>query len=48
MLHDARQSGLSDAALLDVCMAVATIVFTNIANHVNDTKSSLPPAPPLK
>jgi len=48
MLEAARRQGLDAASLLDVCMAVATITFTNIANHVNDTDLSLPPAPPLK
>ncbi len=41
------QVGLDDARLLDLCMAVATIVFTNISNHVNDTDLSLPPAPAI-
>jgi len=47
LLHEARAVGLTDASLLDVCMAVSTIVFTNISNHVNDTDLSLPPAPKI-
>jgi len=47
LLQNARQQGYDDAALLDICMAMATIVFTNISNHVNDTELSLPPAPTL-
>ncbi len=47
VLTKAQSVGLTHANLLDICLAVSTIVFTNIANHVNDTKSSLPPAPPI-
>lgn len=47
LMEQAGKVGLTGTALLDVCMAVSTIVFTNIANHVNDTELSLPPAPPV-
>lgn len=46
-LQQARSVGLSEASLLDICLAVSTIVFTNISNHVNDTDLSLPPAPKI-
>jgi len=38
LLDQARQYGVSDEALVDVTMAVSTIFFTNITNHINDTK----------
>ncbi|MFK7862307.1 MAG: carboxymuconolactone decarboxylase family protein [Granulosicoccus sp.] len=47
MLDEARAVGLTDENLVDLMMAVSTIFFTNITNHINDTKSSLPPAPAL-
>jgi len=47
LLERARGLELDDGSLLDVCMAVSTIVFTNISNHVNDTDVSLPPAPAI-
>ena len=47
LMQKAYAAGLSQTNLLDVCMAVSTIVFTNIANHVNDTDVSLPPAPSI-
>jgi len=47
MMQRARAAGYDEASLLDICMAVATIVFTNISNHVNDTDVSLPPAPAI-
>ena len=34
----ARDVGVSDAALMDLAMAVTAIFFTNIANHINDTR----------
>jgi len=46
-MQAAASVGLDDASLLDICLAVSTIVFTNISNHVNDTDLSLPPAPPI-
>lgn len=47
LLQRARDVGLTQPNLLDICLAVSTIVFTNVANHVNDTISSLPPAPSI-
>lgn len=46
-LQSARDAGVSDAELVDVCMACSTIFFTNITNHINDTPVTLPPAPAL-
>jgi len=34
----ARAAGLDDANLVDLTLAAATIFFTNITNHVNDTR----------
>lgn len=47
MLEEAKACGLSDENLVDLAMAVSTIFFTNITNHINDTKSALPAAPSL-
>ena len=37
-LEAARAAGLDDANLVDLTLAVATILFTNVTNHVNDTR----------
>ena len=47
-LDQARTAGLSDENLVDLSMAISTILFTNITNHINDTRSPLPPAPGLE
>lgn len=47
VLKEARQAGLSDQNLVDLTMAISTIFFTNITNHINDSQSSLPPAPAI-
>jgi len=47
-LEDARTAGLSDENLVDLSMAISTILFTNMTNHINDTRSSLQAAPTLK
>lgn len=46
-LAEARQAGLSDENLVDLTMVVSTIFFTNITNHINQTESTFPAAPPL-
>lgn len=46
LIERARSLGLTDAALVDISMAVATIIFTNITNHINNTELSLPAAAP--
>ena len=40
-----RSAGFSDGELVDISMAVATIFFTNVFNHINNTVSALPAAP---
>lgn len=47
LLLEARDAGLSDENLVDLTVAMATIYFTNLTNHINDSISSLPPAPEL-
>ena len=37
-LDCARAAGLTDENLVDLTMVVSTIFFTNITNHVNDTR----------
>lgn len=44
-LDKARSAGLTDENLVDICMAMSTIFFTNITNHINDSISPLPAAP---
>jgi len=48
LLRSARDSGLTDRELVDTAMAISTIFFTNIANHINDTEVTVPAAPPIK
>jgi len=45
LVERGRSAGLCDREFVDIGMAVATIFFTNIVNHVNNTQASLPPAP---
>ncbi|MEE9333844.1 MAG: carboxymuconolactone decarboxylase family protein [Granulosicoccaceae bacterium] len=47
LLDDARNNGISDTELLDITMAMSTIFFTNITNHINDTEVKLPAAPSI-
>jgi len=47
LLDEARTAGLSDENLVDLCMAMSTIFFTNITNHINHSSSTLPAAPSL-
>ena len=47
LIAEAREQQLNDEALVDIAMAVSTIFFTNITNHINHTESTLPPAPAL-
>lgn len=46
-MESLRTAGFTDGELVDIALAVSTIFFTNIFNHVNDTQSSLPAAPGL-
>ncbi len=46
-LQAARDNGVSDQQLVDITMAVSTIFFTNITNHINDTPVTLKAAPKL-
>ena len=48
LLEDARSNGISDTELLDITMAMSTIFFTNITNHINDTEVKLPAAPSIQ
>jgi len=48
LLATARANGISDQMLVDLAMAVSTIFFTNIVNHINDTDLTLPAAPVLE
>ena len=48
LLDAARVAGLSDENLVDLTMAMSTIFFTNITNHINDSQSPLPSAPSFR
>jgi alkylhydroperoxidase family enzyme len=39
-----KQAGVSDAQIVDVVMAVASIAFTNLFNRINDTTLDFPAA----
>jgi uncharacterized peroxidase-related enzyme len=39
-----RQAGVTDAQIVDVTMAVASIAFTNLFNRINDTTLDFPAA----
>ena len=45
LVNHARNVGITDQQLVETSMAVSTIFFTNITNHINATALSLPPAP---
>lgn len=47
VLDDARSAGFSDENLVDICMGISTIFFTNIVNHINHSSSTLPAAPDI-
>lgn len=47
LMHSARGVGVTDQKLMEIAMAVSTIFFTNIANHINDTAVTVTPAPSL-
>lgn len=46
--NDLKSAGLSDAELVDISLVAATIFFTNVFNHLNNTVSSLKPAPTIQ
>ncbi len=48
LVEQGRDAGLGDQEFVDIGLAVATIFFTNVVNHINDTQVSLPPAPSVK
>ncbi len=47
LLDDARQHGVTDEQLLDLTMAMSTIFFTNISNHINSSEATLPVPEPI-
>jgi len=48
LLASARESGVTDQQLVETAMAVSTIFFTNITNHINNTAVTGPSAPPVE
>ena len=48
LLANARDNGLTDQELVETAMAVSTIFFTNITNHINNTEATVPSAAPVK
>ncbi len=47
LINEARAAGLNDQELVETAMAVSTIFFTNITNHINNTEMTLAPAPKI-
>ena len=47
LLREAREIGIDDGSLVDLTLVISTIYFTNLTNHINDSKSPLPPAPSI-
>lgn len=47
LMQELRAANFSDQNLVDICMAMSTIFFTNITNHINESESSLPVAPDI-
>lgn len=47
LLASAREIGVSDKELVETAMAVSTIFFTNITNHINNSEMTVPAAPPV-
>jgi uncharacterized peroxidase-related enzyme len=39
-----KEAGFTDAQIVDVTMAIASIAFTNLFNRINDTTLDFPPA----
>jgi alkylhydroperoxidase family enzyme len=48
LVEQGRAAGLGDQEFVDIGLAVATIFFTNVVNHINDTQPTLPAAPSLQ
>jgi len=44
LVTQVRQAGVTDAQIVDLTMAVASIAFTNLFNRINDTKLDFPAA----
>ncbi len=47
LLAEARSAGFTDQNLVDICLTMSTIFFTNITNHINKSVSPLPAAPTI-
>jgi len=48
LIDNARAVGLTDQELVETAMAISAIFFTNITNHINNTKATVPLAPLVK
>jgi uncharacterized peroxidase-related enzyme len=44
VITEVKQAGVTDAQIVDVAMAVASIAFTNLFNRINDTTLDFPAA----
>ncbi|MFL9899543.1 carboxymuconolactone decarboxylase family protein [Paraburkholderia fungorum] len=44
VIAEVKQAGVTDAQIVDVAMAVASIAFTNLFNRINDTTLDFPAA----
>jgi alkylhydroperoxidase family enzyme len=41
-LNAVREAGYTEQQVIEVCLAVASITFTNLVNRVNDTTLDFP------
>jgi len=48
LLKNARANGLTDQELVEIAMAVSTIFFTNITNHINNSETTVAAAPAIE
>lgn len=46
-LERLRKAGFDDQQLVELTLAIATIFFTNMFNHINNTQPTLPSAPAI-
>ncbi|MCC2954357.1 carboxymuconolactone decarboxylase family protein [Massilia sp. IC2-477] len=46
-INELRFSGIYDAQIVDIVLAITSITFTNLFNRINDTAKDFPPADEL-
>lgn len=48
LLHRLREEGVNDQQMVSIALAISTIGFTNMFNHLNDSKAPFAPAPAIE